>query len=371
MEIKNNKLIVVLGMHRSGTSTITRGLQVMGVGLGDRLMPPLEAINKKGFWEDIDFNKLNIEMLNALGIDWHYLAPIEQGDVDALGNKGFFIKAIDLLRQKVGDLPTFGFKDPRVAKLLPFWKQVFNHCKFDVTYILVMRHPLSVAKSLAKRDGFDAEKSYLLWLGHVITSLAGSTAAKRVLVDYDRLLQSPDRELIRIAKCTGLEIDPTELQNYKTGFLDEGLRHTIYDLDDLLGDDNCPPIMREVYAALLDVASEKTRIDDLALQNEVERWVGEFECLKKPLELADRLWTQKMVLTQGLAERDGQIAELTQQLKEVQAQIAQITSSNSWRITLPLREAKRWLTSPSEQAKRYLRGVAKLGKARSRDNACK
>ncbi|MBC7193997.1 MAG: glycosyl transferase, partial [Marinobacter sp.] len=155
IEMNNKRLIVVLGMHRSGTSAITRGLQVLGVGLGDRLIPPMEGINDKGFFEDIDLNALNNEILQALGSDWHYLSPIETSDVDALRKKGYFLRAVELLRQKVGDAPTFGFKDPRVAKLLPFWKDVFAHCKFDVGYILAVRHPLSVVKSLAKRDGFD------------------------------------------------------------------------------------------------------------------------------------------------------------------------------------------------------------------------
>ena len=65
VETKPQRLIVVLGMHRSGTSAMTRGLQVMGVDLGDRMMPPVAGNNAKGFWEDIDLNALNIEMLQA------------------------------------------------------------------------------------------------------------------------------------------------------------------------------------------------------------------------------------------------------------------------------------------------------------------
>jgi hypothetical protein len=72
-----------------------------------------------------------------------------------------------------------------VAKLLPFWKKVFMHGNLNVDYVLVIRHPLSVGNSLAKRDGLAAEKSYLLWLEHVIGSLAGTEGENRVLVDYD------------------------------------------------------------------------------------------------------------------------------------------------------------------------------------------
>ena len=272
MEIKNNKLIVVLGMHRSGTSAITRGLQVMGVRLGNRLMPPLEGNNPKGFFEDIDLNAMNIEMLSVIDSDWCHLAAIDSIDIQILRKQGYFLRASELLRQKVSGASVFGFKDPRVAKLLPFWKCVFSHCQINVSYVLALRNPLSVVKSLAKRDGIDAEQSYLLWLGHVITSLTGSAGDKRVIVDYDRLMRSPDQELMRIAKCTDLEIDPTELQSYKSEFLDQGLRNSVYDVNDLLSDAACPPLVREMYAVLLDVGSDKTQIEDPKFQKLIKHW---------------------------------------------------------------------------------------------------
>ena len=327
MKTENNKLIVVLGMHRSGTSVITRGLQVMGVELGERLIPAITGNNEKGFWEDIDLNALDAEMLGALNSDWHHLAPIEPGDVAALHNKNYFLRAVELLRQKVGSAPVFGFKDPRVAKLLPFWKEVFDHCQFNMNYILTLRHPLSVVKSLAKRDGMAAEQGYLLWLGHVVESLIGSTDSKRILVDYDRLMQSPDAELTRISKCLGLEIDPAELQSYKTQFLDNELRHTVYELNDLLLDNTCPPIVREVYTALLDVVSDKTTLDSKALQNKVARWADEFERLKSLLLLADRLYTQKTAALHAVTERDSQIANLNQAVTERDGQIANLNQA--------------------------------------------
>jgi len=196
VEAKPQRLIVVLGMHRSGTSAITRGLQVMGVDLGDRMTPPAKGENPKGYWEDRDLNALNIEMLSVLGSDWHHLALIDSIDVEILRKQGYLLRALDLLHQKVGKVPIFGFKDPRVAKLLPFWKRVFIDGQFDVSYVIAVRHPLSVVKSLDMRGGFESGQSYLLWLGHVITSLVGSTDNQRILIDFDRLMQNSDHELM-------------------------------------------------------------------------------------------------------------------------------------------------------------------------------
>lgn len=303
----NTKLIVVLGMHRSGTSAISRGLKVMGVELGDRLMPPNEAVNAKGFWEDIDLNELNIEMLRVLGSEWHGLVPIAPVAVETLCQKGYLLRAVELLRKKAGNAPIFGFKDPRVAKLLPFWKEVFSHCRFDVRYVLAIRHPLSVAKSLEKRDGMEAETSYMLWLEHVVASLAGTADSKRAIVDYDLLMRSAERQLGRIADRLDLSIDPASLQEYKSEFLDESLRHSIYALNDLLVDKSCPPLVREVYATLLGVASGDAD-DDANLREKVEFWAREFGRSVPVLGLVDRLIGQKKTLDRCLAEYERQSA---------------------------------------------------------------
>ncbi len=328
IENKKSKLVVVLGMHRSGTSAISRGLRVMGVELGDRMMPPVKGNNPTGFWEDVDINALNIEILELINNPWFHLTAIDSNDVESLCKEDYFSRATELLCQKLSNnAPAFGFKDPRVAKLLLFWREVFSHSQLDLCYVLVVRNPLSIVRSLYARDGIEAEHGYLLWLSYVIKSLTETVSNNRVLVDYDRLMQSPDHELLRIAECVGLTINPTELQIYKSEFLDPELRHTIYELKDLLLDDSCPPIVQEMYADLLDVASDKVGFDDEELLNKVVSWADEFERLKTPLRLVDKLLREKSIvlaehndqlsnLDQVVAERDGQLANLEQTISD-------------------------------------------------------
>ena len=68
-------------------------------------------------------------------------------------------------------------------------------------------------------------------------------------------------------------------------------------------------------------------------------------------------------LNRTVADRDGEIINLNQTVAERDGIIAQITSSNSWKMTLPLREAKQWLMNPMSQAKRYWRKATKRAKA--------
>lgn len=377
--IGKKRLIVVLGMHRSGTSAITRGLQVMGIDLGNNLIPAVEGVNDKGFWEDSDINAFNHELLISLGNDWHHVAPIKSSDIETLLKSCYFTRAVELLRQKVDKNTIFGFKDPRVAKLLPFWKEVFTYCQFDTRCILVIRHPLSVTKSLNKRDSFDAEKSYLLWLGHVIESLSGSMGLQRALVDYDKLMKSPELEIDRISRQLDFKVDYDELHNYAVQFLDKGLQHTIHDLSELSLDDACPLLVHEIYTKLLEVASGEMNLDDPVLYRLTEQWVVEFQRLKPALALVDRYFSKDLVnnqiiakyseqikqINQAVAEREAAVIEKDAAIAEKGAAIAErdtaiaerdaalarvniVLNSKSWRITRPLRTFKKWLkSSPS------------------------
>lgn len=317
---KKKSIIVVLGMHRSGTSAVTRGLKVMGVELGNQLMLPTQ-FNPKGYWEDKDICQLNVDMLTAIGSDWFHVTSLGKDDVEVLCKKGYFLRAVELLRQKVGSESVFGFKDPRVAKLLPFWKKVFKHCGFYVYYVFVVRHPLSVAHSLANREGFDARLSYLMWLSNVVTSILETIDETFVLVDYDRLIESPEFELNRIARTICLEINPREFQIYRNDFLDQRLRHTVYNLNDLLVDNACPPIVHEIYTFLLDLASAKEGADNIELKKKSVSWSYEFERLQSPLFLIDRLFNQKELAAKAAAERGELIAGLDQTVADRDIQI--------------------------------------------------
>jgi hypothetical protein len=320
------KLIIVLGMHRSGTSVVARSLQVMGVNLGDRLIPPLEGENDKGFWEDLDLNSLNVEMLNAINSDWHFLTPIQPVDVDTLRRGGYLLRAVELLRKKISNFQIFGFKDPRVAKLLPFWKEAFAESGLDVGYVLAIRHPISVSKSLMKRNGFDVEKSYFLWLEHVLGSLTGTVGEKRVLVDYDLLMQYPMLGLTRIAEILQLKIDPTELRIFETEFLDQNLRHTVYQVNDLALDDTVLSLTREVYAELLDLATEGQRLESRAFNDKIERWNNEFLRFKPALILVDKLMLKTNLTNQFVVEKEQTVQMLISQVAEKEQAVQMLIS---------------------------------------------
>lgn len=314
MTAQKPKLIVVLGMHRSGTSVVTRGLLTMGVSLGDHMLPPVKGDNDKGYWEDIDINALNVEMLHAIGSDWHHLKPVGSDDVEKLRDAGYLQRAVELLLGKLRNKSIFGFKDPRTAKLFPFWKEVFNACQLEVSYILVVRNPISVARSLLKRTGMTSEHAYLLWLGHILESLIGSIENSRTLVDYDLLITSPNAELARIAESLGLKIIPEEQKIYKEQFLDETLRHTLFNAQEALLDKDCPTFVREIYSVLLGIAQGKFNLSSAEVKVQIEDWAATYARIKEPLLLIDQLALHKALTGVQLAEQDNQIVNLKKQI---------------------------------------------------------
>ncbi|MBB2206226.1 sulfotransferase family protein [Gluconacetobacter takamatsuzukensis] len=285
--MKKKQIIVVLGMHRSGTSAITYGLRAMGVSLGDHLLPAA-ADNGKGFWEDLDFIDLNTEMLAALGRDWRSLQSVTDQDVDCLRASGYVSKSLQLLKEKTANVSAFGFKDPRTTKLLPFWKRIFEESPFDVKYILASRNPLSVVRSLGKRDDLPREVSYMLWLEYMMAALCNLGDAHAVLVDYDTLVSAPGQELKRVSDRLGLVLDPQEVEKYCDGFIEKDLRHTHFDRNDVCADDAAVPLVQDVYSFLLDVQAGRTSIEAGMESGLFRKWKDRLDRTQPLLKLIDR-----------------------------------------------------------------------------------
>ena len=106
-------------MHRSGTSALTRGLLALGVNLSDKLISPLLGDNNKGFYEDGDINKINIELLNKFDSDWPYVSSIDQLDLTSL--EDLIAKAVQILA-------------PTKITDKPFWYERSKNC-FDFTFL--------------------------------------------------------------------------------------------------------------------------------------------------------------------------------------------------------------------------------------------
>src|SRR4051812_1491941 len=182
----NSRVVIVLGMHRSGTSALSRGLRVLGVEQGQ--LGAITPDNPRGHWEHPQIVAFNERLLGALGCRWDTVASIDATRWHTPAVATLAEEAAALVAGLFGDHALWGFKDPRTARLLPFWQRVLRELGCDDRYVIACRHPRSVAQSLAARDGFRAEHAHLLWLQHVLPSLQHTAGRPRVVVDYDVLV---------------------------------------------------------------------------------------------------------------------------------------------------------------------------------------
>ena len=186
-------------MGRSGTSSLSRALKTLEINIGDNFIPPVKGVNPKGFWEDQDIYDLNNKILNFLKMNWSSLSPINQNQINLLKKKHFFTAAVKLLNSKLKNTNTFGFKEPRVTKLLPFWKLVFKKINIEVNYLIALRNPLSVAESLFIRDQYDRIFSSFVWLDFTTSALYYTNNERRIIINYDDLITKPNDTLIRLS----------------------------------------------------------------------------------------------------------------------------------------------------------------------------
>ncbi|MEO6823489.1 MAG: hypothetical protein ABI167_01955 [Nitrosospira sp.] len=265
IKTRGKSIIVVLGMHRSGTSAVTRGLMVLGVELGDRLLPPVSNDNDKGFFEDIDVNAINMELYRSLDHhpNWHTVAAVPRSELLHEKKTPLRLRAVELLRSRLETIDCFGMKDPRLCRMLPFWQSVFEQLQLNVSYVITVRNPISVARSLGRRDNFSPEKCHHLWLDHILPSVLLTQGAPRVLVDYDLLLADPKKQISRIAVNLGLikKLDPARLTDFSQNFLDNKLRHANFELEDVFHDPMVPALVRTAATVLSSVAADRLSLD--------------------------------------------------------------------------------------------------------------
>ena len=299
------KIIVVAGPHRSGTSAITKSLEVLGVSLGSALMPA-DASNEKGYWEDLDFYALNQEMLVSTGRDWHYLKPLDDREI-ALLHKSYFERASRLLKEKSESTDLLGVKDPRFSLLLAFWNKVFEGYGIEASYVIAIRHPLSVAASLEVSHRLPREKSCWLWISHILGCLANTEKCRRIIVDFDELLRNPTIQIGRLADALHLDIREDRLRAFQESFLDPSLNHAGHEKRPPSHDPVCPPLAMEIYLALHLIATDRAAISGTGYQIALAKWLESFSAVQSLLALSQKNDLVVDVLATAAAERDRRI----------------------------------------------------------------
>ena len=141
-----------------------------------------------GYWESTEIADLNDEILDSAGSSWDDWEAFNPDWLASATAESFLERARAVLKSEFGDSPLFVLKDPRICRLLEFWKTALGRVDVVPVVALPVRNPLEVAASLRVRDKFDPSISVLVWLRNVLDAEAGSRGLPRAFARYEDLL---------------------------------------------------------------------------------------------------------------------------------------------------------------------------------------
>ncbi|MEM7566242.1 MAG: hypothetical protein AAF321_03325, partial [Pseudomonadota bacterium] len=240
--------LFIVGMHRSGTS-LTAGLFGEAWGGLPRDLLPASEDNVQGHFESRRLTVFNENLLRACGSAWDDAAPLDVAR--ALGpeaHHGWCRRAGELLLEALDGRDRLVFKDPRLCRLMPFWRAAAQERGVTAKAVLPLRHPDEVAASLEARDGLTRAYTHRLWLRNVLDAEAGTRGLPRASVAFDAILDDWPALRRDLLERLGLDADGVSTGDH---LIRASLRHHRVGS---AGERAMPPAVASVFTALLDAA---------------------------------------------------------------------------------------------------------------------
>ena len=247
INMKGKKCILILGMHRSGTSALAGSLSLLSVNFGNSNVPP-SFDNPKGFYENSKIQDLNDQLLRELGVSWNYPGFLPSEWLEKSGIRKYEEQARNIIQTEFIKGNIFAIKDPRICLLFPFWEKILQKLEITICCLLITRNPLEIAASLKKRNNLPDNQSHLLFASHLLNAEYYSRNYKRNITAYDQLLEKPVTTLSSIGKALSLDLPKEKLTDkHFSQFLKKGLKHNraVGNLSDLSF-----PYIQETYKLL-------------------------------------------------------------------------------------------------------------------------
>ncbi|HEX7738415.1 MAG TPA: glycosyltransferase [Marmoricola sp.] len=259
--------VVVSGMHRSGTSALTRMLSFVGAGLPENLIEGRPDDNERGFWEGRRVVDLNQQIITDAGSWWGGWQAIRHTPDEHARLVG---EAATVIREEYSGSDLLVMKDPRVSRLLPIWTDALEQEGYRTTHVVCLRNPAHAAGSLARRNGLDAKVSTLSWLAHMLDAELFTRAQPRVFVAFGHLLTRWRIEAERISQTLDITwpVAYDDVAAEVGEFLEPSLAHA---------EGAVPPEVRQVYRIMRRWAEDDVRPGDAAIMDD---WRSRFDVVR-------------------------------------------------------------------------------------------
>lgn len=235
------RTVVVLAPGRSGTSTVSGILGILGVDMGETEWAGQDQYNVKGYFEDQEFLRLNEKILVDAGGDWQ-----DPPSRDEIARSG--ARFDDTIAALVAERPPlWGWKDPRTA--LTF--ELFLPHLSDPQLVVVTRNPYHVAASLERREDhmslLDGLRLTWMYEERILETLTEHPELPHVVVAYEDVIADPVAEARRLAEFLDLPFTPATERRVHDLVLSPGeIEREKRELNDRL-EDEAQRQLREIY----------------------------------------------------------------------------------------------------------------------------
>ncbi|MCA2011134.1 hypothetical protein LCM17_06540 [Cereibacter sphaeroides] len=323
--------ILVLGMHRSGTSALAGVLSRLGCALPNALMEA-SAANAKGFFESTAVRDFNEEILASAGSSWDDFLPFNSTWIESPVAAGFLERAVALVQDDFGAAPLFVLKDPRICRLVPFWTQALEAAGCAVRPLLTVRNPNEVARSLRQKKGFTGALSQMIWLRHALDAEASTRSLPRFHTSYEMLIRRWPQVAMAAEQSLGLRW-PRSVEQAEVpieNFLSSELRHHREASEDLIDNPLLVTWLRDSYAIFTRWAEKGEDRADHATLDTIRSAFDESSRAFSRLVLAEReerqqlsgtlrkVETEKTALEKNLAEHAARVADESRRVRSLE-----------------------------------------------------
>ena len=249
----NEKIVLlVLGMHRSGTSSLAGAFARLGAKLPTTLLAPTPG-NERGYNESERLLLLNEAALARAGTAWDDLRAFDCSRFSPETLEELTERLTTAFLEEFQGAPLCVVKDPRICRMMPLWSRIFERAGYAIRPVVPLRLPLEVAQSLLRREGVPASKGVLLWLRHVLDAEAHTRDLPRAFVEWSAFLSDWRSSLERAYAMIGLDAPrfadaaAADVDSYLT----PNLRHNVFSIAEMAADPNVNVWACDAYRALL------------------------------------------------------------------------------------------------------------------------
>jgi hypothetical protein len=331
--VQRRPIVLVVGMHRSGTSLCSHILSALGVDMTDKIPGPgatsPHPSNPRGHWERweiVEFHDRILSLFNRdyLGHFHDFALPVAWWADPRVAQ--IRREIIAFLEQRMGE-SYFGFKDPRTVRLMPVWHQTLNELKLAPKLVLCVRNPAQVARSLHARDGLDPAIGEYRWLVHMVDFFRYATNFDFCTVEYEEWFNNPSANIEKLQKFLDLSWQQSEadLALVLSGIVDPALRH-----DDVEHREAVQPLVRSLYKLAGRAGQDGVRdqiaytVSQFVSFQQLQRpFVRAFEDVARVAARYSEIDREATVLRAAVSERDAAVAATSARAESAEARLAE------------------------------------------------